>query len=136
MVPERDIVGSHAVRDAPKKIAANLARTLLEVRARNRRVESLGAFDDQFNTKSRTHSAHKSFVAIRLDPSNPMVQMRRRNPESQPLAKLKDRTSKRNRISPAGKPDQYRCAPTDPRAHQGRLDRAEHDAFRIPNHHG
>src|SRR5208283_2900978 len=118
MVPERDIAGSHAVRDAPEKIAAHLARPLLQVRARNRRVESLGVFDDQFDTQSRAHSAHEGFVTIRLIASNPVVQMRRRNPESQPLAKLEQRTSKRNRISPAGKPDQYRCAPTDSRARE------------------
>jgi hypothetical protein len=91
--------------------------------------------DDQFDAKPRAHRAYKSLVAIRLIASNPMVQMRRRNPESQPLAKLKQRTSKRNRISPAGKRDQYRCAPTDARALKRRLDRADHDIFRILNHH-
>jgi len=60
--------------------------------------------------------------------------MRRRNPESQLLAKLKQRTSKRDRIGPAGKPDQDQCAPTDPRALKRRRDRLDHDVFRTANH--
>ncbi len=136
MVPKGDKGGADAVRNAPKKIAANLARPLLQVRAGNRRVESLGAFDDQFDPKSRAHSAHEGFVAIGLIASNPMVQMRGRNPESKPLAKLKQRTSERNRVRAAGKSDQYRCAPTHARPRKRRLDRANYGLFSIPTHHG
>jgi len=136
MVPEGDKAGSDAVRNAPEKIAANLARPLLQVRARNRRFESLGALDDQFDTKPRAHSAHEGFVAIGLVASNPMVQMRGRNPESKPLAKLKQRTSERHGIRAAGKSDQYRCAPTHPRTRKGSLDRDKYGLFSIPTHQG
>jgi hypothetical protein len=106
MVPQRYEISLNAIRDAQQKLAPSIARPLLEVRSRSRRVEPVSALDDRLNPKPRAHRAHELFIAIGFNPANPMVQMRRDDPKSQMVAKLKQRVSKRDGVSATGKSDE------------------------------
>ena len=102
MVSQRDKISLNAIRNAQQKLAPNIARPLLEVRGRSRHVEPVSALDDQLNPEPRAHRTYEVFIAIRLGAANPMVQMRRHDPKSQMVAKLKQRAGKRDGISAAG----------------------------------
>ena len=132
MVSQGNKVRSHLICDARKKLASNLARPLLEIRGI---AQPMRALNDDLDAKSRAHSTHKIFVAIRLITANPMVQMRRRNLQPQPLAKLEQSTGKRNGIRPAGKSDNDRCARSNLDSQERRLDRADQLLFNVASHH-
>ncbi len=102
MVPKRYKISVDAVGDAQQKLAASIARPLLEVRGRSRCVQPVGALDNQLNPEPRAHRAHEFFVAICLITANLMIEMRCDDAEAQSLAKIDQRAGKRDRISAAG----------------------------------
>ena len=107
MVPQRDKVRIELIRDAQQKLAASIARALLEVRSRNRGVEAVSTLDNQLELKARAHRTHEVFIAIRFSAANPMVQMRGDDAEFQSLAKLEQRAGKCDGISAARKSNEY-----------------------------
>ncbi len=135
MVPQGNKVRSDSIRGAVEERMPKVSRPLFEVRARGRTAKSLGPLDDQLNPEPGTHVAHELFIPIRLIAANPMVQMRSRDPDPQPLANLEQRGGKRDRIGAAGKPDENRSAALDSTSQKRRLNRANDSLFNITKHH-
>jgi hypothetical protein len=113
----------------------HVARPFFEVGARNRIAKTISPLDDQLNTEPSTHGAHELFISVRLIAANPMVQMRRRDPDSQPLANLEQRRRKRDRIGAARKPDENAGAAPYSAAQKRRLNGANDSLFDVPKHH-
>ena len=99
MVPQRHKIRLNPVCDAQQKLAASIARPLLEIR--NRGVQPVGAPDDQLDPEPRAHRADEFSIAIRLITANPMIEMRSNQAEAQSLAKIEQRAGKRDRIRAA-----------------------------------
>ncbi len=125
MVPQRNEISLNAIRNAQQKLAPSIARPLLEVRGRSRRVEPVSALDDQLDPKPRAHRTHELFIAIRLSTANPMVQMRGRRFE----ALERSRSSSSAQVSatesaPPDSPTRKDEPPAHTRAQERSLNRA------------